>query len=145
MEFRGDEEGELLGGHEVGGVEAVPFAVGAFFVDEIEHAVGGDEDAFGDFVGADDGFVEAVMFDVLDCEFPEVVDFVAEGFAFVDGEAGLVADHEGHDAFGVFDFGDAEDFDQVAAGEFDGLVVFQAGVGEPGGGEENGGESQNEG
>ena len=135
----------LLRGHKVAAVEAVPFAVSVFFVDEIEDAVGGDEHALGLFVGADDGFAVAAMLDVLDGDFPEVVDFLEQGFAFVDGEGGLVADEEGHDALGVFDLGDAEDFDDVAVGELEGLVVFQAGGDEVRGEGKNGGQDEDEG
>jgi hypothetical protein len=135
---------DLLGGHEVGAIEAGPLAVGAFFVEEIQHAVGGDEDALGFFVGADDGFTEAVALDVLDGDFPDVIDFLAEGLALVDGEGGLVADHKGHDALGEFDFGNAEDFDGVAAGKPDsGILDEKGGSGlRAGSGQKNRGEGE---
>ena len=82
------------------------------------------------------------MFDVLDGDFPDVVDFLAEGLAFVDGEGGLIADHEGGDALGELDFGDAEDLDGVAAGELDGFVFDEDDGGGEGawGGQKQGGE-----
>jgi len=134
----------LLRGHEVGAIEAGPFAVGAFFVEEIEHPVGGNEDALGHFVGADDGLTATGTLDVLDGDFPDFIDFLAEGLAFIDGERGLVADHDGHDSLGELDPGDAEDLDGVAAGELEGGVFGEGWWGRlrVGGSHEDRGEGQ---